>query len=254
MRSSTPIGVQLYTLRDDCTRDLESTLRAVAAAGYSSIEFFGGFFGLTPARLREILDQTGLSMMAAHVPLERLEEDLDRTMDAYEAVGCRTLVCPWLSEERRQGDGAFESVGRLLCGIGERLRANGFELLYHNHDFELTTVPDPDGLHRIIAQCDPGVLALELDVYWLAFAGVEPAAYIREMGSRVRLVHLKDGRLKEPRFAPLGQGEVDLPSVLEAGEEVGVKGYVVEQDLCDQPPLESIKVSLDYLRSLGMRG
>lgn len=254
MTSLIPISLQLYTVRDACERDYKGALEAVAAAGYRWIELFGGFYGMKPGELKRLLAGMGLGITSAHVDLEMLETELEQVMDEYEAVGCRTLVCPWLSEERRRQPDVFERLGAFLDDAGELLRARGMKLAYHNHDFEFTLAKDPDGLHQILTQCDPDNLSLEPDVYWLAYAGLDPADYMRRLGSRVILIHLKDGNLKKQTFSPLGEGDVDLPSVIEVGRELGVEAFVVEQDFHSGSPFDSIRASLEYLRLHGMMG
>lgn len=254
MSHATPIALQLYTLRDACTQSVPGALEAAAGVGYDHVELFGGFWGLEPAELRRALDDLGLTAIAAHVALEQLESDLPQLLEDYEVIGCTTLVCPWLSEERRSAPDAFANVGRTLNRIGYRLKARGFRLAYHNHDFEYRTAAGtprtPDGVLEVLGRASHDALGLEIDVFWLAYAGIDPADYLRRLGRRVHLVHLKDGRLNGPSFLPLGDGDIDIPAVIAASIEIGVGGFVVEQDDCDGDPVAAAGRSLDYLRSL----
>jgi sugar phosphate isomerase/epimerase len=244
------IGVQLYTVRDSCRRDFLGTLHAVAGVGYPAVEGFGSVFGAPHLEVRRTLDELGLVMPSAHVPLEGLEGRLDEAIDLWGGLGCHTLVCPWVDEATRTGPGAWERLGDRLDRVGERLRAQGLALAYHNHDFELAN--GDDGLARLLGSARPEHLGLELDAFWIEHAGRDPVAYLRGKADRVRLAHLKDGRHRPLAFRPLGEGEVNLPGFIEAATAAGVSVLYVEQDESDGDPLEALRRSAAMLRRLGL--
>jgi len=248
--TSVPIGLQLYTVRDDCERDFFGTLEEIAKIGYRWIEPFT-FHGVEPEDLERVLKKLSLGVISSHVELDRLESDLEGVMRDHEILGCRSIVCPWLDEDRREGSDAFEKIGSILNGIGERLRARGFSLSYHNHDFEFA-VSNPDGLQRILSQADPQNLSSQLDTYWVHFAGFDPVQYIRQLGPRLSSIHLKDQDPADGKFSPIGSGTLDMPSIIRASQELGVKAFIVEQDYHKLLPLQSVKKSLEFLRSQGL--
>jgi sugar phosphate isomerase/epimerase len=250
MSSSPLIGVQLYTARDACRDDFLGTLGAVSEMGYPAVEGFWSLFGMQTATVRQKLDSLGLVMPSAHVDLETLEQRLDRAADFWGELGCRTLVCPWVNEETRSGDGAWERLAERLDRIGERLDARGLRFAYHNHDFELAG--GEDRLKAMLERTSVDHLGLELDVFWAEHAGLDPAAYLRATGRRVRLVHLKDGRHQPLHFTPLGEGELDLVPVIDAAREVGVEALYVEQDDCYGDPFDALRRSAETLRRLGL--
>ena len=268
-----PIALQLYTVRDSLSEGgLPAALDIVAAAGYRYVELFsadGGLWGLDAKTAGEELDARGLSVLSAHVPIECFEQadeqgNLIELADRYAAIGCADLVIPWLSPERRgskdQRDEVLTAIARDLDEWGARLQARGQRLGYHNHEFELVVAGgpgSPDGLEAMRAELSTHSVFFELDVYWLAFAGLDPALYIRRFGPRLRLLHLKDGSLEaaggdpeNARFAPLGQGDLDIPRIVEAAIEVGVQGLIVEQDFCEGPPLDAARASLEFLSAI----
>ncbi|HVR31036.1 MAG TPA: sugar phosphate isomerase/epimerase [Thermoanaerobaculia bacterium] len=244
------VGVQLYTVRDACRADFLGTLRRVRELGYPAVEGFWGLFGAEPAAVRRELDTLGLALPSAHVDLETLEQRLGEAVDLWGGLGCGTLVCPWVNEATRRGPDAWERLGDRLDRIGERLHAQGLRFAYHNHDFELAG--GDDGLARILARAAPEHLALELDVFWIEHAGRDPAAYLGEIGERVRLVHLKDGRHRPLAFTPLGEGEVDLAAAIDAARAAGVGALYVEQDECDGDPFEALRRSAAALFGMGL--
>src|SRR5688572_19094863 len=119
------IGVQLYTVRDACQADLLGTLRAMREIGYPAVEGFWSLFGHQPAVVRRELDRLELIMPSAHVDLDTLESRLDQAIETWGELGCRTLVCPWVNEETRAGEGAWDRLADRLDRIGERLRSHG---------------------------------------------------------------------------------------------------------------------------------
>ncbi len=262
-----PIALQLYTVRDSLTRGgLLAALDVAAAAGYRNVELFsadGGLWGLEPKAARAELDARSLCVLSAHVPLECFEQgNLIELADTYAAIDCADLVIPWLSPERRGTEAErheiLAALARDLDEWGARLQARGQRLGYHNHEFELVrNRGSSDGLEVMRAELSIASVFFELDVYWLAFAGIDPALYIRRFGPRLRLLHLKDGSLEnaggdaqEARFTPLGQGDLDIAAIVEAALEVGVRGLIVEQDFCDGSAEDAARESLRYLQSL----
>lgn len=248
---TTPVGVQLWTLRNECERDFFGTLEHVAQAGYRWIEPFQ-FYDADIHELARVLKDNGLGLISSHVSLDRLEGELDRVMDEHEALGCKHIVAPWLSEERRQAPDLFESLGRSLNLIGEKLRARGFTLEWHNHDFEFGLVKNPDGIQRILANSKPENLTAQLDTFWVSYSGIEPVGYMKQLGPRLTSVHLKDGFPHQEKFTPVGKGSIDMPAVIRAGREMGVRAFVVEQDECEGSVFDAIRESLDFLRSHGL--
>lgn len=268
------VALQLYTLRRQAHEDLATALDQAAKAGYREIEWCGGLWNRTTAELRQLLADRGLSMAAAHVPLTELEAEPATVMDTYRELDCEVLVCPWLDEAQR-GDGSrahYLDLGQRLDLLSYRFRAGGFRFAYHNHEFELLPFDDGepdrlgvDGLRSLVACRSHDGWGLELDIYWAAFAGHDPAALIRDLGDRVHLLHLKDGLLPgapderdserataERWFRPLGAGDVDVAGCVEAALEAGVRLFAVEQDetaAADGSPAEDAGTSLRHLRT-----
>lgn len=262
------VALQLYTLRRQAQQDLEVALDQAADAGYHEIEWFGGLWSRTTAELRQLLADRNLSLAAAHVPLAELEADPASVMETFRELDCEVLACPWLDEDQR-GDGGREhylELGGRLDLLSYRFRAGGFRFAYHNHEFELLPFDDDaDGLRALVSCRSHDGWGLELDIYWAAFAGHDPAALIRELGDRVHILHLKDGLLPgspdgrdpgqataERWFRPLGAGDVDVPGCVEAALDAGVRLFVVEQDETAEAEGSSAgdaAASLRYLRT-----
>jgi len=244
-----PVAVQMYTLREQAAADMAGTLRAVAELGYQAVEL-ASFGGLSAAELRHELDGLGLRAVSAHVALDRLENQLDDALADMRALGARYVVCPWLAPERRTPEG-YHALAQSLNRIGTAAEQQGLQLCYHNHDFEFQRYGEQSGFEILFGETDPALVTSELDLYWVAFAGHDPVTFIRSLAGRVPLVHLKDMAAGSRTFAEVGRGTLDFPAILAACDEAGAEWLIVEQDRCERPPLESVGMSLEYLRSLG---
>lgn len=247
-----PVALQMYTLRQLAQQDFAGTLRAVADIGYRYLEL-AGYGDLPAAALRRLLDDLSLAALSSHVGLDRLAQNLDAELDYLAELSAQYVVCPALPEPLRRDADGWRRAGEQLTRIGERAAARGLRLCYHNHSFEFARFDGHTGLDLLLAASDPRHVLLEVDVYWVQYAGEDPAAFIRRHADRVALVHLKDmapGPQRE--FAEVGEGILDFPAIFQACEEAARVGlYVVEQDLTRRPPLESVSISLNHLREWG---
>jgi sugar phosphate isomerase/epimerase len=246
-----PVALQMYTVRDDAARDFTGTLKLVAEMGYAGVEL-AGTGGLTAADLKRSLADLGLEVAGSHVALPQLEGELDAALDYYSELGAKHIACPWLPEDRRSEEG-YRRLADTLNNAGAKARERGIQLCYHNHDFEFKEYHGRTGFNILFGATDPELVKVELDTYWVQFAGTDPADLIRRFAGRIPLVHLKDMTGDEsPTFAEVGEGRMDFHAIFQACEESGgVAWYIVEQDKCARPPLESARISLDNLRKWG---
>lgn len=246
-----PVALQLYTVREDTARDFAGTVRQVAALGYAGVEF-AGYGGLAPDAVRALLDETGLQAASAHVSLDVVEGGMAGAAEDAAAIGCRYLALAWLPEERRNPQALRELAPR-LNQAGRLCREQGIRFGYHNHDFEFRRADGAYLLDILLDATDPDLVALELDVYWAAYAGVDPIAYIRQRAGRVPLVHLKD-LAPDRSFANVGDGTLDIPAICATAQQEGAAWYIVEHDRPPAGGLASARRSLENLRALGLAG
>ena len=253
MTTKLNLAVQLYTLREQCERDFAATLSDVANIGYRAVETAGYGNLKTATQARKALDDAGLSVAGMHVPIEACEASIDRVLDDADAMGTNVVIVPWIDEVQRQTAGDWRRVGESLSRFAAASNARGIELAYHNHSFEFDKFDGQTAMQILFDSASPKVKA-ELDVYWLAHAGVDPVAFIERFGKRTIALHLKDmARGAERRFAPVGEGILDFQAIVDAGRRAGVKYAAVEQDDCyGQLPLDAILVSFENLKRLGI--
>jgi sugar phosphate isomerase/epimerase len=240
-----PIGLMLYTVRDDCARDFEGTLRAVAELGYEGVELFD-LHGHEAARLRGWLDEHGLPACARHARLDALETRLPELAAEAATLGYRRLVVSWIDPAVLAADA--EGVAARIARVAGAAAASGLELGFHNHDAELRPLADGTSfLDRLLDL----PLFLELDLGWAWWAGVDPQELLEHARGRVPLVHLKDFAARGERsFCSVGDGAVGYESVAPAALAAGAEWLLVEQDESDGPALEAARRSLEALRPM----
>ena len=161
-----PIGLQLYSLRDEASANLALTLEKVRHMGYTGIEF-AGLYGHSAQEVSRLLEKNDLLPVSAHVPLAELLADPAGTVAQYKAIGCSYIAIPWLEEARRPGQPLYEQTLEQIRKIAEECLHQGLKLLYHNHDFEFTKLDGEYALDRMYATIPASLLQTELDTCWV---------------------------------------------------------------------------------------
>ncbi|MCJ8009843.1 sugar phosphate isomerase/epimerase family protein [Lederbergia wuyishanensis] len=243
-----PVAVQMYTLRDESAQDFAGTLKKVADLGFDGVEF-AGYGGLEVKEVRSLLDEYGLKAASSHVGLDELKNNLAKVIEEQKILGSNYIVCPYLMPDQRSEENYKELI-QFLEKAGEECLKEGITLCYHNHDFELDRLSDGrTALESIFDDVSSENLQTEFDIYWLTKAGENPVEWIKKYHNRTPLVHLKDMTTDEEKFfAELGTGGVDIEAVLNIGDEANVQWWIVEQDVSRKTPLESVEISINYLK------
>lgn len=242
------VGLQLYTVRDELARDYAGTIRRVGEIGYTAVEM-AGYGGMAAPQLKALLDESGLRAASTHVGLTALQENLDAEIEYSLAIGCAYLVLPSLPQDLRNA-AALRELAPRLTQIGRRCKEYGLAFAYHDHDWEFGTAEGHYLLDILLDHSDPGAVSLELDLYWAAFAGADPVAYLQRRADRVRLLHLKDLGA-DRRYTEVGEGSLDFAAIFAAADQAGVPWGIVELDNPTGPSLESARLSLQNLRRMG---
>ncbi len=273
---SFPVAVQLYSVRDAMAEDFEGTIKKVKEMGYDGIEF-AGLFGRSAKEIKSICDKNGLVPISAHVSIDDIMVDPEKVISDYAEIGCKYIAIPYAPEDRRPGAPLFDDTIEKIREYSAIAKKVGIQMLYHNHDFEFVKIDGVYGLDLIYSLLTPDELQTELDTCWVNVGGEDPANYIEKYAGRAPVVHLKDfvmsGKDKPQKlyaligiddgaqdeeenesfaFRPCGYGVQDMPGILEACKAAGSGWVVVEQDQpsMGKTPLESIKMSIDYLKTI----
>ena len=269
-----PVGLQLYSVRDDMAKDFKGTLQKVKEMGYDGVEF-AGLFGNTPEQVKAMCAEIGLNPISAHVPLADMLADVDKVIADYKAIGCKYIVVPYVTEERRPGGELFMQMIEEIRTIGTKAKEAGLVLLYHNHDFEFKKVENGEfGLDFLYSSVPADLLQTELDECWVKYAGQDPVAYLQKYAGRAPVVHLKDyyvegEQVGDPyaliglnedekksntafEFRPLGCDVQNVPDLVKAAEAAGSKWLIIEQDQpsMGKSPMECAAMSMEYLKKV----
>ena len=259
------LGVQLYTVRSKF-KELDATLGAVKAAGFAEVEALRAIV----ADLPPLLAKHGLTAPSGHfdagllldVPKQGLPPDytLDSAIAQAKACGMKYFVLAYINAADRKSLDDYKRHADKMNEAGRRCKDAGLQFCYHHHSFEFVKYGDQRGWDVLLDRLDKDLVGFELDVFWLSASGLDPAATIRELGPRVKLVHLKDraaggveldeSKVPAAAFKEVGSGTLDFPAILKAAKAAGVAHYFVEQDQVPGDPIASIAQSAKYLRSL----
>lgn len=244
-----PVALQPYTIRDQLQADFLGALSTVASIGYTWLEIGPPPPGITLEQMKSHLDRLGLRVMGCHGGLEQLQQDLGSVTGFLNEFGGKYVTLSY----------RFESKEDVLAraadfnDLGRQLRVQGLQFLYHNHDWEFVKFDGEYALDLLLAHTDPELVKLELDVYWVAKGGEDPASYLQKLQGRCPVLHMKDMEAGEEQFfAEVGEGILNMPEILQVAGQVGVEWLVVEQDLSRRNPFDSIRISLQNLNNMNV--
>lgn len=249
------LSIQLYTLRHELEADYRGTLQALAEMGLACIEP-AGLHGCRPAEAKLIWDELGLRAPTGGSTLP-IGEDKNKLIETALLLGHQILmtgVSPGVREDFASAD-TVKAMAELYAQAAENLAPHGLQVAYHNHDWDLVEL-DGTPAYRIFLDNTPESVLWEADTYWVAKAGYDPAAFIKEIGPRGKVLHFKDGRYQHaptddtPPFLPAGSGEVDLIAASQAAEHA--QYIAIELDAYNGEMLEAVQKSYTYLTKEGI--
>lgn len=250
-----PVAIQPIIFGDRKFDDPLGCLDEIRAAGYDGVESVN-YFERFPAReVRQWFCDRALVVPATHNGYAAIADPgkLEETLDFLEAFGGRYVICSGTADQTLAG---YDASADVFNQAGETCWARGMRFLYHNHAWEFKPLENGQrGIDRLIERTDPALVGLNIDVYWVHIGGDDPAEFVRRHGQRAEYFHFKDGGMGpdgKPWFTELGRGEVNLAAALQAALEVGATWICYEQDRTDRPTLESITISRECLRTLGV--
>ena len=248
------LAAQLYTVRESTKTlaDIAQTFKKVRAIGYEAAQA-SALGPIEPAELKRIADGEGVHICATHVSYDRMRDDTQAVIDEHHLWGCKYPAIGGLPGDYRNGPG-FARFAKDASVVARKLHEGGLTFAYHNHSFELEKFGDRVGLDILYEDSDPEVFTSEIDTYWIQHGGGDPAAWIRKLTGRAHIVHFKDMAVKDGQviMAEVGEGNLNWPAILDACKEAGVQWYLVEQDTCQRDPFESLAISFNNLRAMGL--
>ncbi len=252
------LGIQLYTVREALSANPEKTLERLAEMGFTDLEIYGyngTFFGRTANEFNSILKNTGQRVVSshhttgiAHPDQGTLLHDWEKTVEDMKTMGAEYIVCSYIFPEERTPENYLKLPG-ILNTAGAVVRKAGMQLAYHNHDFEFETMDDAGNVYDfILKNSSPELVKMELDLYWIAKAGLDPLDYFEQYPGRFPLWHVKDMKAGNKDFTEIGNGILDFKRIFNKQKQAGLKHWFLEQDSSDKDIFESIAISKKYIQ------
>jgi sugar phosphate isomerase/epimerase len=250
------VAAQLYTLRDyvKTAADFAGTAKKVRALGYTAVQV-SGIGPIADGDVKAALDDAGLACCITHVRTPWPWPDLDAVIAQHKLWKCPNVAIGSMPGPYRADEAGVRRFAAEANEVGRKLHEAGLTFSYHNHSFEFVRYGRRTALELLYQETDPRYLKAELDTYWVQHGGGDPAAWIRKMKNRMPVVHFKDMTVlnDQPAMAEIGEGNLNWPAILDACREANVAWCAVEQDVCQRNPFESLKISYNNLKAMGLQ-
>jgi len=246
-----PISLQLYSVREDCAKDLLGTIAKVGAMGYQGVEF-AGFHGHSAVDIKAALDAAGLVASGSHAGIDTLsDENWEATSAFHAAIGCEFLIVPWLPAETRGTPEACTVTANRFRVISDRLKTKGQRTGFHAHDGDMKPLAGGKSAWYLLAEQTPADFVMQYDTANGMAGGADPVQPILDFPGRGVIVHLKEWDGSHGQL--IGDGQVPWAKVFEACEsDAGTLWYVVEHESeLAIPPIEAVDQCLKNLRKMG---
>jgi sugar phosphate isomerase/epimerase len=253
-----PVGLQLYSLREQFAKNVPGTLDEVKSWGIKYVEL-AGTYGLSPEKFKAELESRGIKAISAHFDYNRYKTDLEGVAAEAKTLGLQFAGCAWIPHEGDFDEKTCREAAAVFNKAGEALAKHGLKFFYHVHGFEFQPFGGGTLLDLLFKETDPKFVNYQMDIFWIVFPGQDPVKLLEKYSNRWQLTHLKDmrkgtqtgaltGSTDVKNDAALGTGLMDMPAILRAAEKVGVKWHFIE----DESPWseKQIPQSLDYLKQV----
>ena len=267
------MGIQLYSVRDDMTKNPLPTLKAIAEMGYKNVEHANyverKFYGYSASEFRKVLDDLGLKMPSGHTVMGKGHWDESKkdfsdswkyTVEDAATVGQQIVISPWLDESLRKTYDDLKRYMEVFNKCGELCKKSGMKFGYHNHDFEFSVKLNDKPVYDIMLEnTDKDLVAQQLDIGNLYNGGAKALDIVKRFPGRFQSMHVKDeiaapsGGHEKFESTVLGKGIVPVKEVIDLGRSSGgTKHFIVEQESYQgKTPLESAKLDFDQMKKWG---
>jgi sugar phosphate isomerase/epimerase len=257
-----PLGLQLWSLRNQMVASLPQGMAEVKALGFTEIET-AGTYNHTAKELRALADANGLKVVGCHIPYERLQNDFDGAVAEAKTLGASYIVVAWIPHATAFDVAQARVASANFNAWGAKLKAAGLAFGFHTHGYEFRPLADGSSAFDVMMkETDPNLVFCEMDVFWVAQAGVDPVRLLQKYPDRFKAFHIKDIRKGAPTGlyegrAPVsdnvvvGQGSLDWPAIIAEGRKDGVQYYLIEDETAD--PVGNIPPSIAYLAPFGLK-
>lgn len=249
------IGAQFFTIRDfiKTEEDIATSFQKIADIGYTFCQN-SAMGDIAPEKLRDICQQTGVSIIGDHCDFKKLIGDTDKMIADRKVYGCTMPGIGGLPEDARTSKEGILQFMKDANLVSDKLAAQGMTFTYHNHAFEFVKVDGRNIMDYILELANDN-FKLMVDVFWLAVAGINPGKFIRDYKEMIGGIHFKDLKVIDnlPSMCEIMEGNLDWDDIIAACEDVDAKVIYVEQDRNWVDPFESLRLSYNNLKTKGFR-
>jgi sugar phosphate isomerase/epimerase len=250
--ASVPIGLELYSVRNELKKDPEGTVRAVAQMGFQCVEFYAPYFEWTESQtkqMRKLLDDLGIRCFSTHNESSYMtKENIGRARDMNLILGTKYVVMAW--SDPKSGLDGWKAVADSLNFAADQLEPSGLKAGYHNHQQEFLSIENQRPIELLAKNTKPSIM-LQLDVGTCLAAGGDPVSWIRANPGRIRSLHLKDWSPDPAKGFKVmfGEGAADWKNIFAAAESGGgVEFYLLEQEGSRMSELDTARHCLETFR------
>ena len=252
-----PVGLQLYSLRDQFKTDVPGTLDQVKNFGIKYVET-AGTYGVAPEKFREMLDARGLKAISGHFPYEKCRDNPEDIATEAKILGVEYVGCAWIPHKDPFDEKTCREAAAVFNHAGEVLAKHGLKFFYHTHGYEFLPYKNGTLFDLLMAETKPEYVRFQMDVYWVVNPGQDPVKLLEKYGKRFELMHVKDmkqgtppsftGHSEVTNNVVLGTGVIDYKRVFRAAKKAGVKWYFIE----DESPsvVTQLPQTLKYLETV----
>lgn len=250
------LGLQLYSLRDIIGNDPKGVLQKVASFGYQELEAHsykdGKIYGMDYSEFCGYAKSLGMKVVSGHYGLDQIKGDTwKRAVEDAKKNGQPLMVVPYLQAEQRQTLDDYKRIIEDLNVAGEVSDSMGIQLGYHNHDFEFTTLEGQLPYDLMLKELDPKKVTMEMDLFWVIYAGYDPLKYFEKYPGRFQAWHIKDmDKNDRKKNADIGTGSIDFKPILAKAKLAGCKYFLVEQETYPGASIDSIAACATYLKKI----
>ena len=257
------MGLQLYSINENMTKDTLATLNVVKAMGYQDLETYGfdsengTFYGYKAFEFRNILEDLQITASSGHYgfspylnkPIHELKRFVDQCIEGAHALNMKYITWPWIAPEQRTTDN-YRLMTNKLNIIGEQVTDAGLLFAYHNHGFEFIDHDGENGFDIIINGTDPALVKLQMDIYWVMHSSkATPKELVKNQPGRYVMWHIKDMDKITRDYTELGNGSINYAEILPDPAESGLEFYYLEQGgNYAHSPMKSVADSADYFK------
>ena len=242
-----PFALQLYSVRNECAKDLDGTVAAVAKMGYKAVEF-AGYYGRDAKTLRKLLDDLGLKCCGTHIGLDTLLDDnLPKTVEFNLTLGNPFLIVPSLPGNYTKSRQSWQEAADLFGELADKVKPHGMRVGYHNHNIEFKPLDGEVPWDTFFNRAKKEVV-IQFDTGNGVAAGGDPVLYLKKKPGRVASVHVKPYSKAKPN-ALIGDDELPWKEIFHICETTaGVEWYIIEYERDAYPPLVSVEKTLEVMR------